>query len=103
VRDGWDLGVTVDGPRGPRGYAKGGVLTVSRKTGAWVIPVCVAYSRAWKLGSWDELLVPKPFSSAIVCYGAPFRVQADGDVEPFRAQLEIELDKMENWAESVGV
>lgn len=102
VKDGWDLGITVDGPRGPRGHAKGGALTISRKTGAWIVPVCVAYSRAWKLRSWDEMLVPKPFASVTVCYGAPFRVPSDSDIEPFRLQLEKELDRMEDWAESAG-
>jgi len=103
VRDGWDLGITVDGPRGPRGYVKGGALAVSRKTGAWIIPVCVAYSRAWKLRSWDEMLVPKPFASAVVRYGVPFRVPSDGDVDFFRDRLESELAEMEDWAESVDI
>ncbi|BDU75410.1 lysophospholipid acyltransferase family protein [Mesoterricola sediminis] len=100
VKEGWDLGITVDGPRGPRQQVKGGVLAVSRKTGAWVIPVCVAYERAWKLRTWDEMLVPKPFSKVIVRYGAPFQVPADGDEEPHRARLERELDAFETWAEA---
>ena len=102
VNDGWDLGITVDGPRGPRGYAKGGALTVSRKTGAWVVPVCVAYERDWKLRSWDEMLVPKPFSRAVVRYGLPFRPSVDGDIETYRVQLELELNMMESWAEKIS-
>jgi len=100
VKDGWDLGITVDGPRGPRLHAKAGVLAVSRKTGAWVIPVCVAYERAWKLRSWDEMLVPKPFSQVIVRYGEPFQVPVAGEEEPFRLRLENRLNQMEAWAEA---
>ncbi len=99
VKDGWDLGITVDGPRGPRQQAKVGVLAVSRKTGAWVVPVCVAYERAWALGTWDRMLVPKPFSTVVVRYGEPFRVPADSDEESYRLRLEVDLNLMEAWAE----
>jgi len=99
VKDEWDLGITVDGPRGPRQQVKGGVLAVSRKTGAWVVPVCVAYQSAWKLRTWDEMLVPKPFSKVVVRYGVPFQVPPKADEEAYRASLEKELDGLEAWAE----
>jgi lysophospholipid acyltransferase (LPLAT)-like uncharacterized protein len=99
VKDGWDLGITVDGPRGPRLQAKAGVLAVSRKTGAWVVPVCLAYEQAWRLGTWDQMLVPKPYSRVVVRYGEPFRVPVDSDEEGYRLQLEVDLNRMEAWAE----
>jgi hypothetical protein len=99
VKEGWDLGITVDGPRGPSRQVKGGVLAVSRKTGAWVVPVCVAYERAWKLRTWDEMLVPKPFSRARVRYGVPFQVPSDGDEEVFQGLLQKELNGLEEWAD----
>jgi len=98
VKDGWDLGMAVDGPQGPPRKVKPGTLAISRKTGAWIVPVCVAYERAWTLGTWDSLLLPMPFSGLVVNYGEPFRVE--GDEEPYRARLERELDAMEGWAES---
>jgi lysophospholipid acyltransferase (LPLAT)-like uncharacterized protein len=100
VKEGWDLGITVDGPRGPRQQVKAGVLAVSRKTGAWVVPVCVAYERAWKLRTWDEMLVPKPFSQVVVRYGEPFQVPPDSNEESFRVKLEDGLNHMETWAEA---
>jgi len=100
VKDGWDLGITVDGPRGPRQQVKGGVLAVSRKTGAWIVPVCVAYEQAWELGTWDRMLVPRPFSRVRVRYGRPFQVPPQGDEEAFRIGLEQELDGMERWADA---
>lgn len=99
VKEGWDLGITVDGPRGPRQQVKPGVLAVSRKTGAWVVPVCVAYERALKLRTWDEMLVPMPFSGVVVRYGEPFQVPSEEAEEGYRARLEEELDRMETWAE----
>jgi hypothetical protein len=99
VKDGWDLGIAVDGPRGPRQQVKPGILAVSRKTGAWIVPVCVAYERAWQLGTWDGLLLPHPFSAITVRYGSPYRIPAGGDEEALRLGLEQELDRMEDWAE----
>lgn len=100
VKEGWDLGITVDGPRGPGQQVKPGVLAVSRKTGAWVVPVCVAYERAWRLGTWDRMLVPKPFSAVVVRYGEPFQLPGNCDEEPFRQRLQASLDLMETWAEA---
>jgi hypothetical protein len=100
VREGWDLGITVDGPKGPRQKAKAGVLAVSRKTGAWIVPVCVAYSRAWTLRTWDAMPVPKPFSRCTVRFGTPYRVEPDArDDAALSAALEGELNAMEQWAE----
>ena len=100
VKQGWDLGITVDGPRGPRQEAKPGVLAVSRKTGAWLVPVSVAYRQAWRLRSWDEMLVPKPFSKVCVQYGDPIRVETLQDEEALLKALETKLNEMEDWAEA---
>lgn len=99
VKQGWDLGITVDGPRGPRQEVKPGVLAVSRKTGAWIVPVCVAYKHAWRLRTWDEMLVPKPFTKVIVRYGEPFQVTSENSEEQMRDRLECLLNEMEKWAE----
>ena len=102
VKQGWDLGITVDGPRGPRQEAKPGILAVSRKTGAWIVPVCVAYSQAWTLKTWDAMLLPLPFSRVVVRYGAPYQVNSGEDEEARRNKLERLLNEMETWAEGWG-
>jgi lysophospholipid acyltransferase (LPLAT)-like uncharacterized protein len=98
VRQDWDLGITVDGPRGPCQEVKPGVLAVSRKTGAWIVPVCVGYARAWKLRTWDALLVPKPFTEVVVRYGTPFQVPPEGPEAAYRDRLQADLDGLEAWA-----
>lgn len=93
VKEGWDFGITPDGPKGPRQQLKPGVVALARKTGAAIVPVCVAYDRAWTLKTWDGLVIPKPFASCVVRYGAP-RLAADTD----EAALEAELNGLEAWA-----
>lgn len=100
VKDGWDFGITPDGPRGPVRKLKPGVLALARKTGAWVVPVTIAYSRAWKLGTWDGMLVPWPFSRVTVRYGEPFQVAA-GEEASLSITLEGCLNDLEVWAEGV--
>ena len=67
IRAGHDIGVTPDGPRGPRYEFKNGALTVARRTRAPIVLLGMTYESAWKLGSWDRFLVPKPFSRTRVC------------------------------------
>ncbi len=62
LRDGADITITPDGPRGPRRQLQNGVIQLASLTGAAVVPVCVSYENAWSLKSWDKLQIPKPGS-----------------------------------------
>jgi lysophospholipid acyltransferase (LPLAT)-like uncharacterized protein len=99
VKEDWDFAITPDGPRGPAGQLKPGVIALARKTGAWIVPACVAYSRAWRLKTWDTMLVPKPFSRIVVRYGTPFQVPEGSDERVLGKQLEEGLHALEGWAE----
>ena len=79
ARAGRDLAITPDGPRGPDRELKLGVLTVARMTGLPLVPVGVGITSAWRVRSWDGLLVPKPFSTVRVAYGHPTLVQRNAD------------------------
>lgn len=91
-RQGYDLVVVPDGPRGPRYHAKSGVLQLARATGAPIFPV--TYGAAWALTipSWDRLLVPLPFSRVVYIVGQPIRVPADASA----AQLEEKRQALEH-------
>ncbi|HJV21817.1 MAG TPA: lysophospholipid acyltransferase family protein [Holophagaceae bacterium] len=99
VRQGWDFGITPDGPRGPLRELKPGVIALARKTGAWVVPVTVAFDRAWTLKTWDRMVLPLPFSTAVVRYGEPFQVPARADDTEEGAKLQAVMDRLEAWAE----
>ncbi|MBN1885955.1 MAG: lysophospholipid acyltransferase family protein [Candidatus Krumholzibacteriota bacterium] len=97
ARDGLDLGLTVDGPRGPRGEVQQGVIELSRMTGAAVLPIADAARPRRLLGSWDRFQVPAPFARVIVDHGAPFVVPRDADAaerERLRRGLEETLAGM---------
>lgn len=80
--------VTPDGPRGPRRVAQEGVAFVASRAGIPVVPVGVAVSRAWRLKSWDRFLIPKPFATARLVYGAPLSVGPEATREELAAFAE---------------
>jgi hypothetical protein len=77
LESGFDVAVTVDGPRGPAGIVTPGASVISHRTGAPMVPTAASASRAWRLRSWDRFLVPKPFARVIVAYGDPITVRAE--------------------------
>jgi len=62
IRDGNDVGITPDGPRGPLYDFKAGALIVGRRTHAPLLLLGGAYESAWQLKSWDRFFLPQPFS-----------------------------------------
>ena len=89
-----DLGVTVDGPRGPRLQVKPGTLIIAGRSGLPIVPFAVASNKACLLSSWDRFMVPRPFSKAAIAFGEPLTVPGDAPVErlePYRAELQRRL------------
>ncbi len=78
VREGADVAIPVDGPRGPRGVAKPGPALVARATGAPIVPVTTDARPRWTVRSWDRFLVPPPLARVHVIYGAPVVVDGEG-------------------------
>lgn len=62
LRAGHDIGITLDGPRGPAYIAKEGIGLLARHSGAPVVHVVPCHPSAWRLRSWDRFFIPKPFS-----------------------------------------
>ncbi len=93
VRQGFDVGITPDGPKGPRRRVKPGLVATARLTGLPIVPVTFSAAPAGRLRSWDRTLLPRPFSRGIFVYGEPVRVARDaGDEEQERARRRVEED-----------
>ena len=71
LRDGHDVAITPDGPRGPARSFAPGALIAAQRARAPVIAVGMVAKRAWRLGSWDRFVIPKPFSSVRIAYSDP--------------------------------
>ncbi len=72
ANEGYNPGIAIDGPKGPRGKVKPGVLEISRVLGAEIHPLTVTCNRAWVFEkAWDKTFLPKPFAKVVVYWGDP--------------------------------
>jgi lysophospholipid acyltransferase (LPLAT)-like uncharacterized protein len=104
VREGYDAGFAIDGPRGPRRKVQPGVLQAARLTGAPIIPVAFASLPSRRLRSWDQMLVPFPFSRGVYLYGGSLRVPREAsreELEDARRRLEEEMRSLTDRAEAL--
>jgi lysophospholipid acyltransferase (LPLAT)-like uncharacterized protein len=91
LRSGHEVVVVPDGPRGPREVLKPGVIALARLSGAPIVPVTVGASSEWRLGSWDEFRIPRPFARCVVRFGEPIHVsRAPGRAGEEAARKEVE-------------
>ena len=92
LSDGYDIGLTVDGPRGPRGKVQQGATELSRLTGCAVVPVSNTARGRKLFSSWDRFQLPHPFAKVVVEYGEPVMVPAGASTEE-REALRTVLEK----------
>lgn len=72
LKQGTTFAFTPDGPRGPRGVPKAGLLVASMRSGVPIICIRSEISRAWRMGSWDRFAIPKPFARIRLTYSDPW-------------------------------
>jgi len=72
VREGHQVVLAVDGPQGPRGVCKPGIIRIVQKTGAPLFPVGVAVSHRYVFKkTWNQVYLPLPFSRQVVFVDRP--------------------------------
>ena len=86
LASGGDVVITPDGPRGPPYELGPGVIFLAQKSGAAVLPVNMEYSSCWRLKSWDQFIVPRPFAKVRVLIGQPHRVTSTMTGEEFETE-----------------
>lgn len=92
LRDGQNVLVAPDGPRGPREQVKPGIAALARLSGAPVVPIAVGSSSEWRLRSWDGFRIPVPFSRCVARMGAAIPAPPDREHdEAARAAIERAL------------
>ncbi len=101
-REGSDIALVPDGPRGPRCQVQIGVIELAKLTGRPVIPMTFSASRKKMFNTWDRFLLPYPFSKGVFIWGEPVYVDPDGDrthMEERRALLERRLNELTEQAD----
>ena len=81
LKSGSSIITTPDGPKGPIFEFKAGNILIARISGAPLLPLACAADRSWRLPSWDQMLVPKPFARVVIAVGEPHIVPRDTSVD----------------------
>ena len=91
LKQGRDVVVVPDGPKGPRETVKPGIVALARLSGAAIVPLSFGASSEWRLGSWDAFRIPKPFARCVARFGEPISVpRVGGRAREETARREIE-------------
>jgi hypothetical protein len=92
-----------DGPKGPAHHFKAGVVGLAQLTRAPVFLMGYAPSRSWTLGTWDRMLVPKPFARIAIAVEPPRAVPrqlSEAEAEAERAACEEHLKALTRAAQA---
>lgn len=101
LKEGWDLGITPDGPRGPREQVQPGVVWTAALSEAPILPVGFGTSHGRAFASWDRFVLPYPGARGVFVYGDPLYVGRgdEAHLEATRRLLEERLQAVTHAAE----
>jgi len=94
LKEGGNVAITVDGPKGPAFRVKKGVIFLAQKTGATIVPAAAKLERYRSLNTWDKLMIPYPFTRGKVLIGEELTVSQSDDLEEKRLELEERLREL---------
>ena len=89
---GESIAITPDGPKGPKEQVKEGIIKLAQISNTPIIPLVWATEKFKTINSWDDFVLPYPFSKGIYCYGKPINIKKNINVN----QFELERQKLEN-------
>src|SRR4030043_1257906 len=99
---GSDIAIVPDGPTGPRQRVQTGVIELAKLTGRAVVPLTFSASKRKIFNTWDQFLLPYPFSKGVFMWGEPIAVDPHGDrthLEEKRILLENRLNELTERAD----
>ena len=99
ARAGYKIGHIVDGPRGPFGCVKPGLLRIAQVAGKPVVPTITSAQKKWVFNSWDRFMVPKPFARVIIRFGEAIDVPAELEGDAFEQKRQFIEQRMKDLYE----
>lgn len=79
-------GHILDGPQGPAGEVKAGLISLAHSAEASIVPFYTAADRAWFFKSWDDFFLPKPFARVVISFGELVTLGKIEDENTFESQ-----------------
>jgi lysophospholipid acyltransferase (LPLAT)-like uncharacterized protein len=96
------LAITPDGPKGPRRVLQQGAIYLASKTGLPIYPAGFAFRDCWRVGSWDRMMIPKPFTRGVGIMSKGIFIPpdlSDDELEEHRKLVQSAMDRVQARAE----
>ena len=94
-----NLGITPDGPRGPREKVQKGTVQLAAKTGLPLVPVCYATRHHRRVNSWDRFYLPLPFTRGVFVFGDYIFIEEDEDMDSALLRAQTVMDETQRRAD----
>ena len=95
------IGITPDGPRGPKGIVSEGIIKIAKATNTPIIACGYWSSKNISLKSWDSFLVTLPFSTCCFVWQKPLYIPKktkDAKIQYYQNLLKKIIDECINNA-----
>tara|TARA_Y100000741_G_scaffold364672_1_gene356481 strand:+ start:777 stop:1274 length:498 start_codon:yes stop_codon:yes gene_type:complete len=95
------IGISPDGPKGPRHKVSDGIIQIARLSEKEIIPVGIGFKKKWILNTWDRFIIPKIFNEICFVWGKPIKIsklsrqslKSKKDLEKLMNNLTAEANK----------
>ena len=97
------LAITPDGPRGPRRKMAIGPIFMASRLGMPFVPLGIGVNDCWRLKTWDQFAIPKPFSKVRIIFGPKIDVPRKAkreELEAIRQSVEDLMNDLSDQAQS---
>ncbi len=100
LKNGDNLSVTPDGPRGPNQILTDGIITTAKLSGKAILPATYSARNHKRMRSWDKFMLAYPFSQLLFCVGEPIMIDRDADDEAARVAVESAMNQLVELADA---
>ena len=103
IENGESIAITPDGPKGPKEIVKDGIIKLAQTTGAPIVPLFWKVKNHKLLNSWDNFIIPFPFSKGVYIFGEPIHVKRKVTAKKLfqiKNSIQNEFDKLTKEVEN---
>ena len=96
------VGITPDGPRGPKEKIKEGIISIQKKTNAIIIPLSYSARFKIKFNSWDNFIFIFPFNKFVAVWGNPITYNSKESISKNIQRVESELKRVTKLSDNLS-
>ena len=103
LKDNNYIGITPDGPRGPKEIVSEGIIKIAKTSKIPIIPIGFWSSKNFKLKSWDSFLITLPFSKCSFVWNKPLEIPNninENQIQHYQKLLQEKIIQCVNKAQS---